>query len=71
MTRTTNARIAGATFLAWLGVFASVLLVVALPLQLAGFLRGAVTQLVWIPMAVFEIPLGVWPLGKGVAPESK
>jgi hypothetical protein len=57
--------------LAWLGVFASVLLVVVLPLQLAGFLRGAVTQLVWIPMAAFEIPLAVWLLVKGVPRESR
>ena len=54
--------------LAWLGVLASVLLVVVLPLQLAGFLRGTVTQLVWIPMAAFEIPFAVWLLVKGVKP---
>jgi hypothetical protein len=52
--------------LAWLGVLASVLLVVALPLQLAGLLRGPVTQLMWIPMAAFEIPLGLWLIVKGV-----
>jgi len=51
--------------LAWLGVVASVLLVVALPLELAGVLRGAVTQLIWLPMAAFEIPLGFWWLIKG------
>jgi len=45
--------------LAWLGVVASVLLVVGLPLQLAGFLAGPVTQLMWLPMAAFEIPLGL------------
>ena len=53
--------------LAWVGVVASVLLVVGLPLQLAGFLRGTITSLMWIPMAGFEIPLGVWLLVKGVA----
>ena len=53
--------------LAWLGVLASVLLVVALPLQLAGFLRGPVTYFMWIPMAVFEVALGLWLLIKGVA----
>jgi hypothetical protein len=53
--------------LAWLGVLASVLLVVALPLQLAGFLEGTITQLVWIPMAAFEIPLAVWLLVKGAS----
>jgi Domain of unknown function (DUF4386) len=51
--------------LAWVGVIASVLLVVGLPLQLAGLLRGAITQLMWLPMAAFEIPLGLWWLVKG------
>jgi hypothetical protein len=53
--------------LAWLGLVASVLLVVGLPLQLTGFLRGPATQLMWIPMAAFEVPLGLWLLTKGVA----
>jgi hypothetical protein len=53
--------------LAWLGVAASVLLVVGLPLQLAGFVDGPVTQVIWLPMAAFEIPLGFWLLFKGVA----
>ncbi|HEX9423014.1 MAG TPA: DUF4386 family protein [Pyrinomonadaceae bacterium] len=53
--------------LAWLGVLASVLLVVGLPMQLAGLLRGTVTQLMWLPMAVFEIPLALWLIIKGVA----
>jgi hypothetical protein len=54
--------------LAWLGVLASVLLLVGLPLQLADVLHGPVTQLMWVPMAAFEIPLGFWLLLKGVAP---
>lgn len=53
--------------LAWLGVVASVLLVVLLPVQLAGFLTGPVTSLMWIPMAAFEVTLGFWLLIKGVA----
>ena len=53
--------------LAWLGVLASVLLVVAVPLQLAAFLSGPVTYYIWIPMAVFEVTLGLWLLIKGVA----
>ncbi len=53
--------------LAWLGVLASVLLVVALPLQLAGFLRGPVTWFMWMPMLVFEVALALWLLIKGVA----
>ena len=53
--------------LAWLGVVASILVVVGLPLQLAGFLRGSVTSFMWIPMAAFEVPLALWLLTKGVA----
>ncbi len=54
--------------LAWLGVVASVLLVIGLPLQLAGFLSGRIASFLWIPMAAFEVPLGLWLLIKGVAP---
>jgi len=53
--------------LAWVGVIASVLLVVGLPLQLAGFLGGQITQFMWLPMLAFEVPLGLWLLIKGVA----
>jgi uncharacterized protein DUF4386 len=53
--------------LARLGVLASLLLVVTLTVQLAGFLHGPVTYYVWIPMAVFEVTLGLWLLIKGVA----
>jgi hypothetical protein len=52
--------------LAWLGVVASVLLVVVLPLQLAGILGGAITQSLWLPMLVFEVSLALWLLIKGV-----
>jgi len=53
--------------LAWLGVIASVLLVICLPLSLAGFLRGPLVMLVWLPMLAFEVPLGVWLITRGVA----
>jgi hypothetical protein len=45
---------------------ASVLLVVGLPLQLAGFLRGPVTSLMWLPMLAFEAPLALCLPMKGV-----
>ena len=54
--------------LAWLGVAASVLLVVGLPLTLAGFLTGPITQLMWIPMALFEVALALWLIVKGASP---
>jgi len=59
--------------LAWLGVIASLLLVMLLPLQIAGFFGGPrnwsspVTWAVWLPMLVFELTLGVWLITKGVA----
>lgn len=53
--------------MAWLGVFASILLVVCLPLQLAGMLRGPVMQYIWLPMLLFEVPLAFWLMVKGVA----
>lgn len=54
--------------LAWLGVVASLILVVGLPLRLIDAIGGTVTQLMWLPMAAFEIPLGFWLLIKGVRP---
>jgi hypothetical protein len=59
--------------LAWLGVAASVLLVLILPLQKAGALGGqmswssSIPWLVWLPMLVFELTLAFWLLTKGVA----
>ena len=55
-------------WLAWLGVGGSALLAVVLPLQLAGYFRGPTAQLIWIPIAVFELTVAVWLLVKGVAP---
>ena len=57
--------------LAWLGVVASALLVVLLPLQLAGFVHGLVTSLMWLPMLAFEVPLALWLLTRGVAPPTR
>ena len=52
--------------LAWLGMVASVILIVGVPLQLAGMLRGPITQLMWMPMLAFEVPGGLWLLVKSV-----
>ena len=52
--------------LAWLGVLASLLLVIALPVELAGFLPGSLVWPIWLPMLVFEVTLALWLLGKGV-----
>jgi hypothetical protein len=54
--------------MAWIGVIASVVLVTVLPLQIAGFVSGLLSQLIWLPMLAFEVPLGLWLLVKGVRP---
>jgi hypothetical protein len=53
--------------LAWLGVIASVLLVVGLPGQLSGFFTNPAFGLMWLPMLVFEVTIALWLLIKGVA----
>lgn len=50
-----------------LGVLASVLIVVCLPAQLAGFLTGPMLSYMWLPMGVFEVTLALWLLARGVA----
>lgn len=60
--------------LAWLGVAASALLSLLIPLQHAGLFGGPgswsspVTWFLWLPMLVFEVTLAVWLLVKGVEP---
>jgi hypothetical protein len=59
--------------LAWLGLLASALLVVILPLQELGLLSGqtswasSLTWLIWMPMLVFELSLALWLIVKGAA----
>lgn len=59
--------------LAWLGLLASIFLVLLLPLQIAGYFGGPrawsspVTWAIWLPMLVFELTFAVWLITKGVA----
>ena len=55
----------------WLGVVASALLVIVLPVQRAGLLGGTgwssrITWILWMPALVFELALAGWLLVKGV-----
>lgn len=54
--------------LAGLGVLASILTVVILPLQLVGLAGSPLTDLMWLPMLVFEVWLALWLIVKGPAP---
>jgi hypothetical protein len=55
--------------LAWLGVFASILDVIAVPAPLLGFrfLTGPAEWFIWLPMLAFELTLGLWLIIKGAA----
>lgn len=53
--------------LAWLGVLASILLVVTLPLRLVDFIPVSMGWFIWMPMLVFEVTLALWLLIKGGA----
>ncbi len=57
--------------LAWLGLLASAALAIGLPLQLAGIVTSNVIQVLFLPLALFEIPLGFWLLFKGAAVPQK
>lgn len=58
--------------LAWLGVIASALLILILPLQLVGLFGGSMswassaTWLMWLPMLIFEVALALWLIVKGI-----
>jgi Domain of unknown function (DUF4386) len=52
--------------LAWLGVFASLVLLVVLPPQLVGLLRDPLLTAAWLPMLLFEVPLALWLIVRGV-----
>ena len=53
--------------LAWLGVVASLLWIVAFPLQTLRVFPEFATTFIYILMAAFEVPLALWLLIKGTA----
>ena len=54
--------------LAMLGVIGSAMILVEQSLELAGVFKGPIAQMMWIPIAVFEITVAGWFLVKGVRP---
>lgn len=76
MTRITTARICGFAFLLYIvaGISQMMFSRSGAAAQIAIFIQRASavtpgTALMWLPMAGFEIPLGVWLLLKGVQHE--
>ncbi len=56
-------------WLAGVGVVASAVVALGLPLQLMDVLPDLVAQLIWLPVAAFELVLAVWLIAKGAAPQ--
>jgi len=56
------------TWLAWIGVVGSALVVIGLPLQILRVVTGTPAQVMWAPVAVFEIVVAIWLIVKGAAP---
>ena len=54
-------------WLAWVGFLGSLLVLVILPLQLVGSAAGLVTDVMWLPLLVFELTFAVWLIAKGAA----
>src|SRR6266550_864359 len=57
----------GAGAVAAFGVVASGLIAIGLPLQVMELLPALVTQLMWLPILVFELVFAGWLIVKGVA----
>lgn len=57
-------------WLGWLGVLGSILLVVTVPLGGLGLMKGSMSELIWLPMLVFEVTLGLWLIIKGAQPSN-
>jgi len=53
--------------LARLGVLASLLTAVCLPLQLVGLVGRPITDFMWLPMLVYEVWLALWLIARGVS----
>jgi hypothetical protein len=53
--------------LSWIGVVGSLAAVLILPLRQAGVLGGPLTNVVWLPLLVFEVWLAVWLIVKGAS----
>ena len=54
-------------WLAWVGVIGSAIVVIGVPLQSTAVLTGLVTQLMWVPVAFFEVVVAFWLIIKGAA----
>ena len=54
-------------WMAWTGVVTIGVQLICVPLHIAMIVPGSVMNLLWMPILLYEIPLGVWLIVKGTA----
>ena len=53
-------------WLAWIGVITIGLQLVCVPLHIASMIPGSIVNALWLPILLYEVPLGIWLIAKGV-----
>ncbi len=53
-------------WLAWIGVVTIGVQMICVPLEIAGILGASVVSWLWLPILLYEVPLGLWLILKGV-----
>jgi len=53
-------------WLAWIGVITIGAQLICVPLHIAGIIPGLIVNFVWFPILLYEVPLGIWLIVKGV-----
>ncbi len=53
-------------WLAWIGVVTIGAQLVVVPLHIATIVPGSLVNLLWMPILLYEIPLGIWLMVKGI-----
>ena len=53
-------------WMAWTGVITIGLQLICMPLHIATILPGRVVNWLWFPILLYEVPLGIWLIRKGV-----
>ena len=52
-------------WLAWVGVITIGVQLIFVPLHIATIVSGSIVNLLWMPILLYEIPLGIWLIVKG------